>query len=225
MSSDIYTQACDLISKNTVPYRHTFYQLKHFVLGKEVTTQAKLQKCLREVEVRKNSIKSMLLSLDEAMDEARIIDLKIKSLEKKKDKDELHKEYKTIQKRKLARKKLALFDSIRDIRQKLKETEEETEFFLMAYKQLEQIEPLKRHDDPESNAQYWNENFAQELQLRLLLQKPLDLDLVKCILALDPESATRKEMIVILEQIQQKAMMAKAQMAIASRQEEEKQNG
>lgn len=219
MSSDIYTQACELINKNTVPSRHTFYQLKHFILGKEVTTQAKLQKCLREVEARKISIKSMLLALDESIDEARIIDLKIASLEKKKDKDELHKEYKAIQKRKLARKKLAIFDSIKEIRQKLKETEEETEFFLMAYRQLEQIEPLKRHDDPESNAQYWNENFAQELQLRLLLQKPLDLDLVKCILALDPESATRKEMIGMLEQIQKRAMIAKAQMAIANSEE------
>lgn len=217
MSTDIYSRASALVNKNQISNRHTFYQLKHFVLGKEVTIQAKLQKCLREIEARKSSIKSIVLSIDDAADEIRILEIKEKVLEKKKEKNELHKEYKEIQKRKLIRKKSVLLESIFELRKKLKETEEETEFFLLAYQQLEQIEPLKRHDDPESNAQYWNENFAQELQLRLLLQKPLDLDLVKCILALNPESTTRKEMIGILDQIQKKAIMAKAHDMMAER--------
>jgi hypothetical protein len=217
MSTDIYSKACALVNKNPISNRHTFYQLKHFVLGKEVTIQSKLQKCLREVEARKSSMKSMILSIDEAVDEIRTLEIKEEILEKKKEKSELHKEYKEIQKRKLARKKSAILDSIFEMKKKLTETEEETEFFLLAYQQLEQVEPLKRHDDPESNAQYWNENFAQELQLRLLLQKPLDLDLVKCILALNPDSKTRKEMIGILDQIQKRAIMAKAHDMMAER--------
>lgn len=220
MSIDIYSKACALLNKSYMPNRHTFYQLKHFILGKEVTTQAKLQKCIREIEARKNTIKSLILSIEEAIDEIKILEIKEKLLEKKKDKGELHKEYKNIQKRKLNRKKTNILDSVYEMKRKLKETEEETEFFMIAYSQLEKIEPLKRHDDPESNAQFWNENFAQELQLRILLQKPLDLDLVKCILALDPESATRKEMIGILEQIQAKAMTLKSQAML-----EESQNG
>lgn len=217
MSRDIYSEASKLISQNQMPNRHTFYQLKHFVLGKEVTTQAKLQKCLREIEARKTTMKSIILSIDEAVDEVRILEIKEEILEKKKEKGELHKEYKEIQKRKLIRKKSSILDSIFELRKKLKETEEETEFFLNAYQQLSQIEPLKRHDDPESNAQFWNENFAQELQLRLLLQKPLDLDLVKCILSLDQNSSTKKEMIGILEQVQKNAMTLKAQKMIAER--------
>lgn len=209
MSSDIYNQACELINKTEISNRHTFYQLKHFILGKEITTQAKLQKCLREIEARKSSAKSMILGIEEAKDESKIIDLKIKILEKKKDKNDLHKEYKLIQKRRLYRKKDALSDSIREMEKKLRETEEEMSFFLSAYQQLEKIEPLRRHDDPDSNAQFWNENFAQELHLRLLLQKPLDLELVKCILAMDDGSSTRKEMIGILEQIQTQAMLVK----------------
>jgi len=50
-----------------------------------------------------------------------------------------------------------------------------------------------------------------------LLQKPLDLELVKCILALDSESTTRKEMIGILEQIQNQAIAAKEQSRIENR--------
>lgn len=217
MSSEIYRQACDLTESSRVCSRHTFYQLRHFVLGKELTTQAKMQKCLREIEARKNSMKSMILGIEEAEDELQVLGLKAALLEKKKEKNELHREYKAIQKRKLARKKAMLQDTIGEMRQKLLETEEETSFFLSAYRQLEKIEPLKRHDDPEANAQYWNENFAQELQLRLLLQKPLDLEFVKCVLAMHSEAPTRKEMIGILEQIQNRALLASEQARLASK--------
>lgn len=215
MSSEIYKRACNLVESRPVCSRHTFYQLKHFVLGKELTTQAKMQKCLREIDARKGSMKSMILGIEDADDELKMLGLKMAVLEKKKEKNELHREYKAIQKRKLSRKKAVLQDTIDDMRKKLLETEEETSFFLGAYSQLEKIEPLKRHDDPEANAHYWNENFAQELQLRILLQKPLDLDLVKCILAMDSESATRKEMIGILEQIQNRALLVSEQAKLS----------
>jgi DNA polymerase III delta prime subunit len=217
MSSEIYKQACELIESSNLASRHTFYQLKHFVLGKEITTQAKMQKCLREIDARKSSIKSMVLGIEEAEDEAKVLDLKMAVLEKKKEKNELHKEYKSIQKRKLTRKKAMLLDTIGEMRKKLLETEEEMSFFLSAYRQLEKIEPLRRHDDPEANAHYWDENFAQELQLRLLLQKPLDLELVKCILAMDSASPTRKEMIGILEQIQTRALVAGERAKISTK--------
>lgn len=209
MSSEIYREASQIIEKNKVPNRHTFYQLKHFVLGKEVTTQAKLQKCLRELEARRAAAKSMMVGIEESEDELKMLGLKMQELDKKKTKNELHREYKAIQKRRLARKQEALAESIGEVKKKLGETEEEMSFFLSAFRQLEQIEPLRRHDDPESNAEFWTENFAQELQLRMLLQKPLDLDLVKCILAMHKESPTRKEMIGILEQIQSQAISAK----------------
>ena len=211
MSISIYNKACNLVEKSQLSSRHTFYQLKHFVLGKELTTQAKMHKCLREIESRKNSIKSMILGIEDSEDEVKLLELKIKYFEKKKAKSELNKSYKEIQIRKINRKKLSLLDSIQEMKRKLRETEEETAFFLSAYQQLEQIEPLKSHDDPESNAQFWNENFSQELQLRVLLQKPLDLELVKCILAMDKDAPIRKEMIGLLEQIQNKALLIEKQ--------------
>lgn len=207
MSISVYNQACKLIEGSKISGRHTFYQLKHFVLGKEITTQAKLHKCLREIDARKNSIKSMILGIDDAEDEIKLLELKIKYFEKKKAKNELNKAYKEIQIRKINRKKLTILDSLNEMKKKLRETEEETAFFISAYQQLEQIEPLKSHDDPESNAQFWNENFNQELQLRLLLQKPLDLELIKCILAMDKDAPVRKETIGILEQIQKQALL------------------
>lgn len=148
----------------------------------------------------------MILGLEDSLDELKIIELKVSSLEKKKPKEALDREHMEIQKRKLGRKKEMLLDSIEEMKQKMKETEEETEFFIRAFEQLEQIEPLRTHDDPEANAEFWNENFMQDLRLRLMLQKPIDLELVKCILALEPESPVRKEVVGILEQIQRRAV-------------------
>ncbi len=208
MTSVIYEEAKNLLIKTepAISHRHTFFQLKHFIIGKELTTQAKMQKCLKEIEARVESINGMNLSIEEAEDDLELLNLKISNLEKKKEKKGINKQYKDIQIRKLNRKKTLLSNSIQNINKKLKETEEEVSFFTSAFKQLEKIEPLKRYDDLESNQQFWNENFGQELQLRLLLQKPLDIELVKCILALNKESPIRIEMLKILDQIQNKAI-------------------
>lgn len=211
MSSKVYEEATELVEKTEISHRHTFFQLKHFVIGKELTTQSKLQKCLKEIEARKETMDCLILSIEEAKDDIKLIELKLLNIEKKNPKKDLNRNYKAIHIRKLDRKKISLLRSLDNLIKKLKEAEEETAFFLSAYKQLEKIEPLKRYDDPESNAEYWNENFGQELQLRLMLQKPLDLELVKCILSLNKESSTKGEMIKILNQIQHKAIENKTE--------------
>lgn len=205
MNNEIYEKA-RVLTEGRVCGRHTFFQLKHFVLGKELTTQAKLQKCMREIDARKKTLKSMILGLEDALDEVEILGIKQESLEKKKVKNALDKRHGEIQKRKLGRRKEMLLDSIEEMRQKIRETEEETDFFINAFEQLERIEPLRRYDDPEANAEFWNDNFMEDLRLRLMLGKPIDLDLVKCILALDSSSPVKREMVGILDQVHRKAI-------------------
>lgn len=206
MSRETVDQAAELIASTGVSGRHTMYQLKHFVLGKEVTTQAKMWKCIREIEARLGSAKSIIRGIEEAEDDLKVLAIKAQILEKKKTKGLLNKEYKEIRRRKLNRSVEALEESLADMRKRLSETEEEMRFFLGAYRQMESMEPLRPHDDPEANAHYWDQNFAQELQLRMMLQKPLDLELVKCILALDEGSATRRDLVGMLEQIRTQAI-------------------
>lgn len=205
MENEIYERAKKM-TEGRVCGRHTFFQLKHFVLGKELTTQAKLQKCLREVDARKRSLKSMFFGLEDAVDELELLGIKAEVLEKKKHKDALDRRQAEIQKRRLGRKREMLLDSIEEMRQKIREAEEETEFFIRAFEQLEQIEPLRRYDDPESNSEFWNENFMQDLRLKLMLGHPVDTELVRCILAMDEKSPVRLEMVGILEQIRRRAI-------------------
>lgn len=209
MSSGTIDQASEVLRGLSVPGRHTFYQLKHFVLGKEVTTQAKMWKCLRELEARLTSAKSMKNGIEDAEDDCRMLEIRMEALEKKKTKGSLHREYRDIQRRKMARRRGSLLESICEMKRRLAETEEEMNFFLGAYRQLEAMEPLRDHDDPDSNARYWDQNFAQEMQLRLMFQRPLDLELVKSILALDEGSETRREMVGMIEQIQRQAIASR----------------
>lgn len=205
MESEIYEKAKKMTEGRTCG-RHTFFQLKHFVLGKELTTQAKLQKCLREVDARRKSLKSMFVGLEDAEDELELLGIKAEVLEKKKPKDALDRRQTEIQKRRLGRKREMLLDSIDDMRQKIREAEEETDFFIRAFEQLEKVEPLRRYDDPDANSEFWNENFMQDLRLRLMLGRPVDTELVRCILAMDEKSPVRVEMVGILEQIRTRAM-------------------
>jgi hypothetical protein len=163
-------------------------------------------KCIRELEARLGSAKSIIRGIEEANDDLEILRIKADILEKKKTKRPLHRRYKEIRGRKLERSMSALEESIADMRKRLSEAEEEMRFFLGAYKQMESLEPLRPHDDPEANAHYWDQNFAQEMQLRMMLQRPLDIELVKSILALDDRSSTRKELVGMLEQIRIRAI-------------------
>lgn len=212
MSSETIDAVAALVGSSGVSGRHTFYQLKHFVLGKEVTTQAKMWKCIRELEARLGSARSIASGMAEAEDDLKILDIRAKVLEKKKSKSPLHREYKEVRRRKMERRRLALEESVADMRKRLAEVEEEMKFFLGAYRQLEAIEALRPHDDPEANAEYWNQNFAQELQLRMMLQRPLDLELVKCIMAMHEGSSVRRELVGILDQIQMIASKAGPRM-------------
>lgn len=197
--SETYEKALNLIDKYDLPNRHTFYQLKHFVIGKELTIQSKLQKCIKEIDARKDAVRDMILSIEEAQDDIKLIELKIKSINKKKTKSSINEEFKRINIRKLNRKKQNLINNIKSIKKKKNDSEEEIKFLMAMFYEIEKIENLKPYDDMQSNIEFWNENFSQELKLRVLLQRPLDIELVKCILSLNNNAPIKQELIQMIE--------------------------
>lgn len=199
---EIYKKALDLTNKYNLPNRHTFFQLKHFVIGKEITIQSKLQKCIKEIDARKDALRDMILSIEETEDDVKLIDLKIKSINKKKIKSNLHKEFKEINLNKLNRKKESLINNINSIKKRKIDCEEEIQFLMAMFCEIEKLEPVLPYDDLKTNIEFWNQNFSQELKLRILLQKPLDFELVKCILALNNDIPIKQELVKILESCQ-----------------------
>jgi len=217
MSSEILPELRSLLEKNRVVNRLSFFQMKYFLIGKEPTIQARLRLCLNEISSRKESLEHLTLAIEEQIDELRLKEIEIERTTKELYKNELNKECHEIEIRKLQRKKRQSELNLQSLHKTLRETEEEAQFFLEAFKALEKAESLKPFDDYESNLRLWDERYRDEVHLRLLTQKPLDLQLMKSILALDKEAPVRKELTEMMLQIEEQA--AKRQKLVKAKKE------
>lgn len=211
--NEIYLEAEELL-KNEVVERHSFFQLKYFVIGKEPTVQSKMWRCLTELKTRKEAIDSINLEIEETKDTVELLSIEEKRLEninknnptdrfvKKSVEIECFEQELEIKKRQIKRKKEGVSKSIDTLYKKLKFTQEEAAFFNKSFKQLSQIEELKPFDDYDSQKVYWNEKLSQEFDLKVLLHKTPDVELVKTILALTDDLEIKKTTVRSLQNTQ-----------------------
>lgn len=193
--------------------RHSYFQLKYFIIGKEPTTQSKLWRCVKEANARKESISAISLEIEDKLDTLELLNLEVKKNEfyLKCDgnnfdtKDNFANTEFEIKIRKLKRQIKSVENSIASLKIKLKYTQDEIDFFEKTFSALEKIEKIKPFDDLDAQLEYWNEKLSQELNLNLVLQKPLDTELVKTILSLN-NSPVKNEMLTILNKLQDQAI-------------------
>ena len=205
----------DNLLKNDVVDRHSFFQLKYFVIGKEPTIQAKLWRCIKELKSRRESLNAINLEIEEVNDNKLLLDIQIKDLEELNEMPhqatESMKKQEEIRERQFQRKIRSYEDVLATLKNKLKDTEEEAAFFLKAYESLIQHEELKPWDDETAQLDYWNEKLSQELNMKLLLNRPLDVELIKTILSLQDDAPIKVQTIHILDKVQKDALAAKKQ--------------
>ena len=218
--NEIYLEAEELL-KNEVVERHSFFQLKYFVIGKEPTVQSKMWRCLTELKTRKEAIDSINLEIEETKDTIELLNIEEKRLENINKKNttvghcgvsvesktqaveiECFEQELKIKKRQIKRTKEGVSKSIDTLYKKLKFTQEEAAFFNKSFKQLNQIEELKPFDDYDSQKVYWNEKLSQEFDLKVLLHKTPDVELVKTILALTDDLEIKKTTVRSLQNTQ-----------------------
>ena len=97
---------------------------------------------------------------------------------------------------------------------------QEARFFMQAFESLEKIEPLKDYDDLEAQQEYWNEVIGQKINLKMLLQQPLDTELVQTALALHDNAPVKIQITQMLDKIQyQLASMRQRQEATRAKEE------
>lgn len=207
MSNELNDKIEQLLS-NEIVDRHSLFQLKYFVVGKEPTIQARLWRCLQELEARKGSIDSLELEIDETKDKIELSEIEIRKIERNRSDymDELLIQESEIRQRQILRKKTGLERSLKSLQKKLKYVLEEAEFFVKAFQSLEKIESLKPYDDLASQTEYWNEKLNQEVNIRLLFGNPLDTELMKTVLALDDKVPVKQQIVNVLAQEQRKQL-------------------
>lgn len=189
----------DKILSNHIVNRHSYFQLKHFVVGKEYTVQSCMWRCIRELQARHESMIALQDQIEDLKDNVELHALQIERINKEKCDNEIDTKEQKLKIRKLERQIKITERDIDTHEKKYKEAKEEAVFLVMAYQQLAKKEPLLPFDDIISQTDYWNAKLSQELNLRMLTHSPLDLELVKTILSLDDKTPIKQQTLHILQ--------------------------
>lgn len=189
MSNEKLYETMNSLLENEVVQRHSYFQLKYFTIGKEPTLQAKMHRCLTEIKACKTTIDSILLEIEETKDKISLLELDIKEIHNKIGID--GPERNEIYLRQGKRKKISLDKSLHELQEKLHYIEEESKFFVNTFLEISEIEPLKPYDDLDCQKEYWNYRLSQELKLKILLQQPINAELIQTILSLPADSEVR----------------------------------
>lgn len=191
------TKDIESLNLDNMVNRHSFFQLKYFLLGKEPTHQAKLWQCLRELDSRRDSWEALLLEIEDVIDNNKLLDLNIEKLESKsKFKSSYAKNIHEIKLSKLKRRKIYSDKNLNKLIIKKKNLLEEIDFFLKSYKNLEQVEQLKHFDDLDSQKEYWGQKLLQKLNLRKIMGIAPDLDVLDTILLLPDDVPIKQQTLI-----------------------------
>jgi hypothetical protein len=191
----------DKILEFEITGRSSFFQLQHFVIGIQPTTQSQMWQCLRELKTKKEASKHLLLDIDEMKDNIILAEIELEKTKKIDVIDSLDKKEKDIHIRKTERRINASKEALVGLEKRLNEELEESSFYIKAFLHLNDQEPLKKFDDPSAQREYWNAKLSQDLNLSLLLRRPISTETAKSILSLNDEAPIKKQLINIIDQM------------------------
>lgn len=208
--ADIFADM-DKILLNDVVERHTFYQLKFFVLGAEPTVQAKLQCCLRELKSRRLQLEAISREVEDLRDQNTMLQLEVERITNEEPTDadgmdladkaslERFERDREIELRGVKRRINANSRQLFELQRKFKFVSEECQFFVTAFGQLEAEEKLKPWDDLDVQKEYWDTKLGNELRTRIILGQPLDSELVRAINELHDDSKTKQTVLQLMQ--------------------------
>lgn len=188
-----FLEEIDEVLINEPASRHSYFQLKYFLIGKEPTNQSKMWQCLRELKTRRESLTNLSLEVEETKDQLELLDIKAERIGSSRSSDELDLREQSVKIRKIARQRQALEASILSLEDRRKWLEEECKFFLETFKNIEKTEKLKPFDDLEAQKEYWSSKLAQKMNLKMLTANQLDSELIETIIALPDEMQIKKQ--------------------------------
>lgn len=221
-AQDLINEVQDILDKNDLPDRPSFFQIEKFVIGKEPTFQAQLWQIVREMQVRVETIANYQDELENAEDELELFDVQLERLNRHIDmlknctftqdhpedtNKDLNIQESEINIRKLLRKKESLVKAARRVRNKLKCTIEELAFLNAGYNKIvEKYGEPPKFDDEKAQKEMWNERLLEEFNLRTILQRPLDPEFIKTVLCLGDDAPVKKHVAGLIQTIQAKML-------------------
>jgi len=218
MSSELINKADEILGTHTLADRHSYFQLKNYIIGKEHTLHGKMWQCVRELKTRRDSIDAIKLQIEDVNDKLELIDIKkikhtsaVKMLNSGEDSTctELDKREYAIQLRQLSRDSKQLEKNGADLVIKMKSVQEEINYFVQAFEHLNKMGDWKEFDDEKAQETYWNAKLEHELNMRLVLGQPIDIELGRTIEALEDNAPVKQRLMGLINERQ---LLAKEQM-------------
>lgn len=202
---DELSKKLDSILLNKKNSRHSFFALRFFVIGKEPTTQGRLQVCLQELKSRNTSRKAVKLEIEEVKDQKEILLLDKQDIEEKLGAIEYGANIREIKrlainKRQIDRRLANLNSRLEDLELTLLNTEEEISYFIKAFEALSAEESLKDWDDFGVQLEYHNAKYTQEINNRIFIGRPIDVELFKSVMCLPNEAPVKKHLLTVIEE-------------------------
>lgn len=222
MSTEIkpetFMNQLDEVLKAEVAQRHSYFQLKYFVIGKEPTHQARMWQCLRELKSRREALTALDFEIEEAKDNLELSNMQVTEWEGKKpgrsitatdQENNFDQRRYEINLRKLNRQVAAGAANLAQLEERKVWLLQEATFFLESYKNLEKVGPLKHFDDIDAQKEYWGEKLGHKINLKMLLQNPLDMELIETVIALPDDIPVKKQMVGRLNSVQNQLLQLK----------------
>lgn len=187
-------QKIDDLLKLMPLHRQSLFQIKYLVIGQESTWQGKMRQCILELQAKKEDIYNYTDQIENNKDKMSLLNLKLKCL--------LETEEDQIKKRIINRKINKIERTISNLEDKFNSVMEEIDYYLVIFNAINQHEKFKNFDDEEVQKEYWGNKFAEELNLRSLLEVGITPEMAKLVLALPDDIKIKKILVNTLEKKQ-----------------------
>ena len=197
----IEKEIIEFSKKHHILPKHTDFQIEHFMIGKECTTNAKIWQCVREINSRNDILESLNLEIDQTKDNLELAKIKLESIKlkktfnKNKDQEILNKRKKEIIVRKQERVIFSTESNLLKLQERKKSVLLECKKLIEIFHLYNPNNDVIDIDSKESQIEYWNRKLLEEVNLNTMLGMPVGIEVVRSILALPDESQVKKQLV------------------------------
>jgi hypothetical protein len=209
MSIEVIKSEIEKLLSNEIDSRHSFFQLQHFIVNAEPTTQSRMWQCIRELRKRYDAMEYLTQDIEETRDNLSLMDIEIRREEIKSrecpgdgELGQLAAQESAITRKKLMRRKTNAEKALAKSEKLLQEQADEARLFAKAFEALQKIESLRDFDDPEAQREYWNAKLTRDINMSLMLGGlPINMELAKTALCMPDGAPIKNQLINIVNQL------------------------
>jgi hypothetical protein len=173
---------------------------QQFHIGKEHSFHGRMWQCMREIETRYDSLVNINFEIENQKD-----DIILKKIEKdKKIKVVVIDEELSIEIRKIDRSISHMTTNLLKLETKKKNIELESAKFVEILEELVKTTPFVDYNNEEAQKEYFENKFANEINLNILLGHPINNELVRSTMCLGDNSKIKTQLVESLSNIQRK---------------------